>query len=206
MAVKSFSISAAVSYGWKTATSNLSFFVVVLLIVLAASALPGVVAGLLDSERATLAGFIVRLLGWGLQIAVSVGLINVSLRIYDRKKTAIKNLFDYLPLIIPYFLGTVIYCLIVLGGIILLVIPGIIWSIKFRYFSYFMVDRGLGPIDALRESAKITRGVKWKLFFLGIVLGLINLAGALTLGIGLFVTTPLSMMAETYAYRKLATK
>ncbi|MEA3324508.1 MAG: hypothetical protein U9Q37_05135 [Euryarchaeota archaeon] len=61
-------------------------------------------------------------------------------------------------------IGLILYGFIVVGGLILLTIPGIIWAIKFQFFDYLIVDKGLGPIDALEKSSEITRGVKWDLF------------------------------------------
>ena len=102
-----------------------------------------------------------------------------------------------------YILSLIIYGLIVLAGLILLIIPGIIWAIKFQFFGYFIVDKGLGPIESLKQSAKITKDTKWTLFLFGLLSGLINLLGALLLLVGLFATVPTTMMAKAFVYRKL---
>lgn len=206
MKKNSFSIKNAVSYGWKKSTSNVKFFVVLFLIFIAANAVPGILAGIFNEGQASFLGFAMQLIGWGLQLIVSLGLINVALRLHDNKKTVYKDLFANVNLIIPYLFGSIIYGIVVFVGFVLLIIPGIIWSIKFRYFPYFMVDRNMGPIDAMRESAKITKGVKWQLFLFGLTLILINILGALAFVVGLFITVPLSMMAEAYVFRKLTSK
>jgi len=203
---KTFSIKEAVSYGWKQATSRLTFFVLLIIIMIAASALPGIIGSLLEDQNAGFLIFIIQLVSWGLQLLVSLGLIHVALLVHDRKKATYKDLFSQTRLIIPYFLASVIYTLIIIAGFILLVIPGFVWAIKFRYFSYLMVDKKLGPIDAIKQSGKITKGVKWQLFLFGLVLFGINILGALVLLVGLLVTIPLSMMAEAYVYRKLSSK
>ena len=204
MKKNSFSIKDAVSYGWKKSTSNVKFFVILFLIFIAANAVPGILADIFNQERASFLGFAAQLIGWGLQLVVSLGLINVALRLHDNKKVVYKDMFANVNLVIPYLFGSIIYGIIMFVGFVLLIIPGIIWSIKFRYFPYFMVDRNMGPIDAMRESAKITKGFKWQLFLLGLALIAINILGALALIIGLFITVPLSMMAEAYVYRKLS--
>lgn len=202
-----FSIGEAVSYGFNRAKKHWGFLIVCVLISIAASMIPNLTASALtDRGNPTIASFIVQIAGWVLQMAVSLGLIGVALRLYDKKRTEFKNLFDYFNLIIPYLIASIIYGVIVVVGLILLIIPGIIWAIKFRYFSYFMVDKNLGPIDALKASSKITKGVKWQLLFFGIVLGLINIVGALLILVGLLFTIPLSIMAEVYVYRKLSGK
>jgi len=85
----------------------------------------------------------------------------------------------------------------------LLIIPGIIWAIKFYFFSYLIVDKGLGPIEALKRSSAITDGSKWDLFLLGLLLFGINLIGAIPFFLGWFVTIPISMVATAFVYRKL---
>jgi uncharacterized membrane protein len=85
----------------------------------------------------------------------------------------------------------------------LLIVPGIIFFIMFQYYGYFIVDKKMGPVEALKASAALTKGVRWKLFGFGLVIGLLNIGGALLLLLGLFVTIPVSQMAIAHVYRKL---
>jgi uncharacterized membrane protein len=87
--------------------------------------------------------------------------------------------------------------------LLLLIIPGIFFGIRLKYATYLVIDKNLGPLEAIKGSWKITRGNVWNLFFLSILLGLINLLGLLCLVIGLFITVPLSMLATAFVYRKL---
>jgi uncharacterized membrane protein len=88
-------------------------------------------------------------------------------------------------------------------GFLLLVVPGIILALIFCFYSYAIVDRGLGPIDALKHSAAVTKGARMALLGFWIVAFLLNLVGLLALVIGLFVTGPITMVAAAYVYRKL---
>ncbi len=201
-----FSKSQAIIFGWKQMRKNFLFFLVVLLVVTAVNMVPGIISGLFERRDGALLGFLATLIGWGLQLAVSLGLIGIALKIYDKKKVAYRDIFSYFHLIIPYFFASILYGLIVVAGFILFVIPAVVWAIKFRYYTYFMVDKNFGPIRALKASARVTNGVKWNLFLLGLLLGLINILGALAFLVGLFATIPLSMMAEAYVFRKLSDK
>lgn len=207
----SFSISDSVSYGWQTTKKNFKFFFILLLILLAVNIVPNMLSW--GENHPTMFSpnngedflvFIINIIGWVLQMVVSLGLIGIALKIHDKKKVEYKNLFDYFRLVIPYIFGSIVYGLVVLVGLILLIVPGIIWGIKFRYYTYFMVDKNMGPIDAMKESSKITQGNKWNLFLFGLVMGLINILGFLALFVGLLVTIPISMMAEAYVFRKLS--
>ena len=66
------------------------------------------------------------------------------------------------------------------------------------------IEKGLGPVEALKASSSTTMGAKWDLFLFGLLLGLINLAGFLCLVVGLFATIPTSMVAYAYVYRELS--
>ena len=74
------------------------------------------------------------------------------------------DLFSYFPLFFKYLSGSILYELIIVGGMILLIIPDIIWRIKFQFFSCFIVDKGVGPIEALKRSSVITKDAKWICF------------------------------------------
>lgn len=84
-------------------------------------------------------------------------------------------------------------------GLIILVFFGI----RLMFFNYFIVDKGLGPIMAIKASFQTTQDVFWLLFGFLIVIGLINILGALVFLVGLFVTIPTTLLAITFVYRKL---
>ena len=93
--------------------------------------------------------------------------------------------------------------LICVAGMILLIFPMFIWGIKFQFFPYFIVEKGLGPVEALKASSRITMGAKWDLLGLWSVLGVIVILGMLCLGIGIFAAMPTVMVAVALTYRKL---
>jgi hypothetical protein len=88
-------------------------------------------------------------------------------------------------------------------GIILIIFPGIMFSIKFSFFSYVLVDKNAGIIECLKRSSQVTQGVKWRLLGLYTVSFFIIIAGLLCLVVGLLVAMPLTMIAYMWAYRQL---
>jgi len=138
-----------------------------------------------------------------LSTLISIGLIKIALRFCDQEKGKFSDLLAHHRLFFKYLSGLILYNLIVLGGLILLIVPGIIWGIKFWFYDYFIVDKGLGPIEALKKSSAITKGAKWNLFIFFLLLGLINLVGVIFLLVGLFATIPTTMVAMAFVYRKL---
>ena len=82
-------------------------------------------------------------------------------------------------------------------------IPGIIWSIKYQFAPFLIVDRNVRIKEAFQESAGITSGVKWELFLFFLMVVGINLLGLMAFAVGLLVTLPATMIAYTFVYRKL---
>ena len=206
MATQSFSKKEAISYGWKATKANFKFFVLLMLSLFAVNVLPGMLRDNITPDKNSLIAFLISIISWILQLIVGLGLIKIALEIQDHKKTHYSDLFSQSHMVINYFLASFLYGLIVIAGLILLIVPGIIWGIKYQYFSYFIVDKEMGPIEALKASSKITKGSIWNIFLLRILLILINIGGAILLGIGLLATVPIGMMAEVHVFRKLSTR
>lgn len=107
-----------------------------------------------------------------------------------------------------YFLrmlgATVLQTVVVLVGFILLVVPGIIASLLLCFTQLAVVDKKLMPLEALKESYRLTRPHLRTIFWLTLTVAGMNIAGLLVLGIGLLVSIPVSLIAIAYVYKKLA--
>ncbi|MEW6572492.1 MAG: hypothetical protein AB1374_02505 [Bacillota bacterium] len=202
MAAK-FSIGEAIEFGWKTMKSNLGFFVALLIIVAIIEMVPEVISEI-TRENLPAVALLADLLSFVVQMVIGMGVIKIALRFCDGEKAGFADLFSCLSLFFRYLFAGILYCLIVLAGTILLVVPGIIWGIQYQFFSYFIIDKKTGVIESLKRSSAITKGSRWNLFLFGLLLALINILGMLALLIGLFATVPTTMVANAYVYRKLA--
>ena len=58
----------------------------------------------------------------------------------------------------------ILLSLIILGGCILLIVPGIIWSLKYGLSLFAVMDKQLSARESIGFSGKITKGHKGKLF------------------------------------------
>jgi len=192
----------AIRFGWATATGNIGFFIVMLIILVSAAILPQGIAGAFGKAR--LLAFIILVAGAVIQMELRLGLIKTRITFADGKKPAVVELFScFDKRIVTVFVAGLLYGIMTFLGTLLLIVPGIILGIKFMFFSYFIVDKNAGIIESLEKSAELTKGSKTNIFLLALLLWLINAAGALCLGIGLIITMPLSMTAVAYVYRKL---
>jgi uncharacterized membrane protein len=202
MKTKGIYIGEIIRFGWKKMKDNLGFFIVLLLVAWLIQIVPQFIGSYLI-DREIIFGIIVYLVAFVLNVVVAMGLIKVSLRFSTNKKGTFGDLFSCFPLFFKYLFGSILYLLIIYAGLILLIFPGIIWGIKFGLYPYFIIDKGLGPIKALKASAKTTMGARWDLLGFGFVVCIINLLGTLCLGIGIFATIPATMVATALVYRRL---
>jgi uncharacterized membrane protein len=202
MATKKFSKGEAIRFGWNTMKNNLGFFIGLLIVAGLITIIPTFLQLATQGDAPGLS-FIFAIISGVLQLIIEMGMIKIALKFADNTKAEFGDLFSCLPLFFKYLASSVLYGLITLGGLILLIIPGIIWGIKFYFFGYSIVDQGAGPIEALKRSSAITMGAKWDLFLFGLLIIGINILGLLALVIGLFATIPTSMVAIAFVYRKL---
>jgi len=205
MKTKSFSKKEALQFGWETTKNNLGFFIDFLIISIILIVVSGIIA-IITIENNIFLGVIFHLVYYILILIISMGWAKIALMFCDNEKGSFKELFSQYPLFFKYLAGFIIYTLILYGGLILLIIPGIIWMVKSLFLSYFIIDKKLGPIKALKKSFVITKGHGWNLFiFLLITFG-INLLGVLVLLVGLLITLPMTTIATAFVYRKLSTQ
>ncbi len=92
----------------------------------------------------------------------------------------------------------------ILLGLVLLIVPGIIIALAFSLSGLLVIEKGLGPIEALKESVRLTKGHRFDLFKLSLANLGINILGACAFIVGVFVTIPVTELAFVNAYRKLS--
>lgn len=111
---------------------------------------------------------------------------------------SIMSIFNVL--IIAGFLTT----LLTLVGMILLIIPGIYLAVGYYLTNWILVDNpGTSAWQAMEASRKIITKQWFKVFGLGICLGIIVAISAIPLGIGLIWTIPLAMLSMGILYQTI---
>ena len=201
MANEKFSIQDAVSYGWTAFKEQPGFFIGLIIGLMVIGAAPQAITNAIFGNGG--AAKIFRLI-WEL-FGMFLGMImtQVALDIHDHGKANFSKIPELFPLIWSFIAAKLLYFVIVAVGLILLIVPGLILMYMFLYHSYLIIDKKVGPIEALTQSRAITDGSKWDLFLFSLVLMLINFVGLACLGIGLLISLPVTMMASVYVYRRL---
>ena len=121
---------------------------------------------------------------------VQMGVTSASVKAARGEDIAIRDFFLTWNKVGRYVAGEMLCCLIVGVGMILLVVPGVIWAMRYCMSGYYIVTQDAGPIEALRLSKAATEGHKGELFGLALRSLGVMVLGALCLGVGLLWAMP----------------
>lgn len=199
--MRTFSKKQALVIGWERFKQHPWFLVGLFLITSAVSILSGYVVEQTGSTGSV--AVILSLLDFAIQTFIGMGLTLILLRVYDGVHTDYGDLFEPVHLFWKYLAMTILVLAVVLVGLVLFVVPGIIAGIALSFAAYLVIDKGLGPVEAIRESMRITEGHRWNLFIFALILIAINILGLLAFGVGLLITIPVTAIAVVHVYRWL---
>jgi uncharacterized membrane protein len=202
-----FTAGSAIRFGWETFKKRPWFFVGATVVIFFAYGVVGAISNGIDAmlgataEEPSLIGGLVNL---ALSTFVGMGVMAFFIAAHDNPETVDLSALWH-PQPFWKFLGTSILVGLAIGiGFILLIVPGVIAAIFFMFSTVIVIDRGLGPIEAMKESMRIGQGHRWTLLGLLALMALIALAGALALLVGLLVAIPVTTLAFIHAYRVLS--
>lgn len=135
-------------------------------------------------------------------VGLDLGFRKIALQVHDRGGSSYKELFHSFALAPKAIIGWVLYCLMVWIGWLLLILPGFIALLRFAFFPYFIVDKNMGPIDALKSSYEVTQHHMWDIFAFWVAIKLVVALGFVS-WIGVLISWPLCTLAYAFFYRKL---
>lgn len=140
---------------------------------------------------------------------LSISFVRVIVARYENRDAGSigTNLKEATSLVLPVILVSILTGLAVLGGLILLVIPGIIFSIWFAFGFYALVLDNKRGTEALKHSKSLVAGRWWGVFWrllapalvFGIITSIIQWIIGIPFGSGLDYETNFSFSVVLYA-------
>lgn len=131
----------------------------------------------------------------------------IILNMFDNREIGISNLTS-IKIITNLLIYLVMYIVIIIIGHILLIIPGIIFSVKLLPGFCLIIDEDSNAIEALKKSWNITLGFTWKIFLFLLVYDLFVGSMQYLLGIHslafIFILTIVALIfayAQVFLYR-----
>jgi uncharacterized membrane protein len=223
-----YSISEAFNWGWKKFQENVGTILVAILIYFVVLAVVEVIWTLIingvfiDSSTTTInpdtgaitteggSGWIAQLVVAALGALVyfllttimQAGIVRGALEIANGRKPELPKMFSTEQL--PQLLLAAVLVGIAAGiGALLCFFPALIVIFYTQFTVFFLIDRNLSAVDAIKASASLVNNNVGTLigFFLASIVAYI--IGAILCLVGLLVAFPVVFLAQTYTYKRL---
>ena len=212
-----FGVGEAISYGWNKYWQNLGVLLAITVLIVVINAVAGGIISAIGNALPRIhfnSGTTRYGIGVGVILAqivnlvigavLAMGLIRATLSVTEGQKPEVSMLFGAEGLA-AYIVAAILVTIGVVFGLILLIVPGIILLIMWHFFGFVIVQNPeTGALDAMRRSAEITRGHRWPLFGLGLLLLGINIIGLIACCVGVIFTEGITAMTVAFAYKTLS--
>lgn len=116
---------------------------------------------------------------------ITYGASLVFLKAVRNERFEVKDMFTTFENYLNVVLARLLYSAIVGIGVVLLIVPGIIFACRLAFVRYLVVDRKMEPVEAVRESWRMTRGYATRVFFMGLLAFAVAIAGLICFGVGI---------------------
>jgi len=136
-------------------------------------------------------------------IPMEMGLVMMGIRRSTDQSYSFSMIFNYFGYFIPITLCVALMYILIVIGLVLLIIPGIYLAFAYCFAMPLVVEKNMGVWEALETSRKAVSKKWFSIFGLWIVIILLVLASAIPLGIGLFWTLPMVIVAYAIVYRDI---
>jgi uncharacterized membrane protein len=139
-----------------------------------------------------------------MQAYILGGVVQFALRVARGEKPDFSVVFSGGRYFAPMLIGTLLYTMGISVGFAACIVPGLFLYAGWIAYSAFIVDKGLGGIEALKASWQATTPYRTNIIVYALLSALVGIAGALACCIGaLVVSFPVLMVGNAYLYLKL---
>lgn len=142
-----------------------------------------------------------------LGIPLGIATLTIALVIVGGHTPKYEDLFKSFKnykITLNFFITSILCIMIIVLGFVFFIIPGIYLAVRLQFYKFLVIENeNMSPVGIIKESYKMTEGYFWKLFGFIVVMVVINLIGAIPLGLGLIFTVPLTLISGAVFYKKL---
>jgi hypothetical protein len=190
----------AFSYGWRKLMRNPAPW---LIMAVAAVAVGSVMGWLSRSTAGSPGGFLFGLAAFVVTNLVWFVMVRMSLAAARGEAAAIPDMSGRWDLFVTYLVAGFLYGIGVAIGLVLLIVPGIMFAVAYWFFGFIVVDTGSDPITGLKEARVLSKGKRWPLFGAGLLAILVHILGVMAFGVGILLAIPVTYLAAGPVYMQL---
>lgn len=157
------SVKSLINESWALYRTNFKFFMKIVLWILVPSIILSILPAITTNAVIFIPiNFFFSLVSLFLGLFIAIVLISSIKSLIKKEPVDLTALYNSsYSQILSYFWISILTGLAVLGGTILLVIPGIIFSVWFSFAAIVFVIEGVKGTEALRASKELVRGKFW---------------------------------------------
>jgi uncharacterized membrane protein len=119
------------------------------------------------------------------------GIMLIGVRHVLERRVSWKMVFAGFSKALSITVAVVLQTILIIIGFILLVIPGIYLLVGYTLILPLILEKGMGPWEALEASRKAIHKKWWTVFGLYLVMTLLSVVSVIPLGLGLIWTVPM---------------
>jgi hypothetical protein len=183
--------SNSYSVGWKVLMASFVELLVISIVFMVLSGPISVIQWKIDSFEWFMAPLILFGIAYGVFVSspIKYGASWVFLKAVRGERIEVRDIFvvfqrNYWNAVI----ANIVVAIIVGMGMVMLVVPGIIFACRLAFVRYLVVDREMDVMDALRVSWDMTRGYGGQIFLMGLLAIPVVILGLLCIGVGVVVS------------------
>ena len=125
---------------------------------------------------------------------ILIGFFLAAQHLQSGREADIGVFFNGIRKFVPLLILNLLMTLVITLGLLLLVIPGIYFSISYLFAPLFVWFYDVSPVEAITLSRKMGSGNFVQILWIWLILLGLNFLGALALGVGLLITIPVSIL------------
>jgi hypothetical protein len=204
-------IGEVVSLGWERFQANWPVLILSLAVMILAVAIDDVPRFLVwcgavrpDSPPHVAIQVASRLVALVVDAFLQVGFLRIVLDAARERPVRCATLFSGGSRMWPMLWMNLLVGLALVGGFLLLIVPGVIIWLGTQLAPYYIVDANLGAVEAIKESWAATTGQRGHLFLLALAGAGLFLLGLLLLGVGLAATLPTFAVAQAIVFTRMS--
>jgi len=197
------------SIGWKVLKTSFVELLVVSIVFMVLRGPIGTVQWKVDSFGWFMAPLVLFAITYGIFVAgpIQYGANWVFLKAVRGERIEVRDVFvvfqrNYWNAVIAH----IVVGIIVGMGVVMLIVPGIIFACRLAFVPFLVVDREMDVMDALRVSWDMTRGYGWQIFLMGLLAIPVVILGLICLFVGVVVSVMWISSAFAVMYHAIAMK
>jgi len=171
--------------------------------VIVAVLVSGVLEIFFPSADSIINAIIQALISAPITVPIVVGIFFLGINHARGFEINIPSIFDYYGMMVPITITFVLMYVCIMLGFVLLIIPGIYLAIAYSFAYPLLVDKELGPWEAMELSRKTITKQWFKFFGLTLVSAIFIIVSAIPLGIGLIWSIPTVYIAYGILYQNM---